>query len=152
MTRSDLAAVHLFLASYTKCPSPGHMKSSLYALQYIHSIHDYVIYFTSKAKRPMHTYLHQPHETDVEAFEDAVAPTLEQSHYITTYTDANCGSQIGNALRKGTPVTLFKLRSMSDAMAFRMNGPLVWVKQNASHVHHSVLARRRSMPPTWAAS
>ena len=74
----------------------------------------------------MYTYLHQPHETDLEAFEDAVAPTPDQSHRITTYTDANWGSQIGNAIRPGTPVPLFKLRSMSDAMVFRMNGQLVW--------------------------
>ena len=126
MTRPDLACVHSFLASYTKCPSPGHMKSALYALQYIHSTHDYGVSFTSKARLPMHTYLHQPHETDMEAFEDAVAPTPGQSHRITTYTDANWGSQIGNALRKGTPVPLFKLRSMSGAMAFRMNGPMAW--------------------------
>merc|ERR1711966_525288 len=60
MTRPDLAAVHSFLGSYTKCPSPGHMKSALYALQYIHSTHDYGISFTSKAKLPMHTYPHKP--------------------------------------------------------------------------------------------
>ena len=64
--------------------------------------------------------------TNMEAFEDAVAPTPGQSHRITTYTDANWESQIGNALRKGTPVALFKLRSMSGAMAFRMNGPMAW--------------------------
>ena len=81
--------------------------------------------FSTKAKRPMHTYLHQPHETDMEAFEDAVAPTPEQSHRITTYTDADWGSQIGNALRKGTPVPLFKFCSMSSAMVFRVIWPLV---------------------------
>ena len=56
------------------------MKCALHALQYIHSTHDYGISFTSKAKLPMHTFLHQPHETDLEAFTDAVAPTPEQSH------------------------------------------------------------------------
>ena len=102
------------------------MKSALHALQYIHSTHDYGISFTSKAKLPMHTFLHQPHETDLEAFVDAVPPTPEQSHRITAYTDANWGSQLGNAVRKGTPVPLFKLRSMSGAIIFRMNGPLSW--------------------------
>ena len=126
MSCPDLAAVHSFLASYTKCPSPGHMKLALYAHQYIHSTHDYDISFTSKAKRPMQTYLHQPHETGMEAFEDAVAPTPKQSHRVTTYIDANWGSQIGNALRKEMPVPLLKLRSMSGAMMFRMNGPLAW--------------------------
>ena len=97
MTCPDLEAVYSCLASYTKCPSLGHMKSALYALQYVHSAHDYDISLMSKAKFPMHTYLHQPHETDIEAFEDAVAPTPEQSQGITTYTDANWGSQIRKA-------------------------------------------------------
>ena len=112
VTRPDLAAIYSFLAFYTKCPSPKHMKSALYALQYVHSTNKYGISFTSKAKLSMHTCLHQPHETDLEAFEDTVAPTPEQSHRITTYTDANWRSQTGNTLQKGTPVSLFKLRSM----------------------------------------
>ena len=126
ITRPDLAAVHSFLASYTKCPSPGHMKSALYALQYIHSTHDYGVVFTSKASHPMHTYLHQPHETDLEAFTDAVPPTAEQSHRLTAYTDANWGSQMRNAVPAGTPVPLFKFRSMSGAIILRMSGPISW--------------------------
>lgn len=92
MTCLDLAAIHSFLASYAKCPSHGHMKSALYTLQYIHSTHDYGIAFTSKVKLPMHTFLHQPHETDLEAFEDDVAPIPKQSHHITVCTNANWGS------------------------------------------------------------
>ena len=56
------------------------MKSALYALQYIHSTHNNGVIFTSKASHPMHTYLHQPHETDLEGFTDTVPPTAEQSH------------------------------------------------------------------------
>jgi hypothetical protein len=102
------------------------MKSALHTLQYIHSTHDYGISFTSKAKLPMHTFLHQPHKTDLEAFTDAVAPTTEQSHRLTTCTDANWGSQLGRAVREGTPIPLFKLRSMSGAIIFRLNGPISW--------------------------
>ena len=102
------------------------MKSALYALQYIHSTHDYGVVFTSKASHPMHTYLHQPHETDLEAFTDAVPPTAEQSHRLTAYTDANWGSQMRNAVPAGTPVPLFKFRSMSGAIILRMSGPISW--------------------------
>lgn len=69
--------------------------------------HEYGIVFTFEAKLPMHAYLHQPHETDLEVFEDSLPPTPEQSHQLTTYTDANWGSQLGNTVRKGTPVPLF---------------------------------------------
>ena len=67
------------------------MMLALYALQYIHSTHDYNVVFTSKASHPMHTYLQQPHETGLEAFRDVVPPTLDWADQLTTYTDTNWG-------------------------------------------------------------
>jgi len=66
-TRPDLSAVHSFLASYSNKPSMGHMKAALYALHYIHSTHDYGISFTSDSVAPMHSYIHFPPSSDVEA-------------------------------------------------------------------------------------
>ena len=126
ITRPDLATCHSFLSAYTMCPTAGHMKAALHALHYIHSTHDYGIVFTSKDKQPIHTFLHHPHRSDMEAFTDAVAPSPEEAHRMTTYTDANWGSQIGNAVKEGTPLPLFKFRSMSGAIVFRMCGPVAW--------------------------
>ena len=126
-TRPDLAPVHSFLASYSNCPAVGHMKAAIYALHYIHSTHDYGITFTSKESQPIHSYLHFPHKCDAEAYEDPVAPsTTDDRSRISTYGDACWGSQIGNALPVGTPVEMFKFRSMSGAIVFRMSGPIAW--------------------------
>ena len=91
-TRPDLSAVHSFLASYSNKPSAGHMKAALYALHYIHSTHDYGISFTSDSVAPMHSYIHFPPSTDVEAYTNALPPTLTNSSTLSSYSDACWGS------------------------------------------------------------
>ena len=127
-TRPDLATVHSFLSSYLHCPSSQHMGAAIYALHYVHSTEDYGITFTSKEKQPVHAFLHYPHKTDVEAYgEEAVPPaTKDDFARLSTYADACWGSQLGNSVRKGTPIELFKFRSMSGAVVLRMSGPTSW--------------------------
>ena len=45
---------------------------------------------------------------------------------LTTYSDACWGSQIGNAIREGIQLPLFKFRSMSGAIIFRSGGSITW--------------------------
>ena len=126
-TRPDLATVHSFLSSYLQCPSSQHMGAAIYALHYIHSIVDYGISFTSREKRAAHAFLHFPRKTDTEAYLDAVPPqTKEDFQHLGTYADACWGSQLGNSVPKGTPLELFKFRSMSGAIVLRMSGPTSW--------------------------
>jgi hypothetical protein len=47
------------------------MKAALYALHYIHSTHNYGISFTSDNIGLMHSFIHYPPSTDVEAYRDA---------------------------------------------------------------------------------
>ncbi len=54
-TNPDIAAAHSFLSSYTNKPAWGHMKAALFDLHYIHSTHDYGIFFTSNDAAPMHS-------------------------------------------------------------------------------------------------
>ncbi len=107
-THPNLSAVHSFLASYSNKPSVGHMKAALYALHYIHSTHDYGISFTSDSVAPMHSYIHFPPSTDIEAYTDALPPTPTTSSTLSSYSDACWGSQIGNAVADGTLLPLFK--------------------------------------------
>jgi hypothetical protein len=72
----DLTAIHSFLSLYNANPSVGHMKSALYMLHYIHSTYGYGISFTSKDMAPMHSYIHFPPSTDVEAYANAIPPKL----------------------------------------------------------------------------
>jgi hypothetical protein len=128
-TRPDLITAHSFLASYSNKPSSGHMKVALYALHYIHSTFDYGISFTSDSIAPMHSYIHHPASTDVEAYRDATPPKSHDSSALTSYSDACWGSQIGNAIAEGTLLPLFKFCSMSGGIVFKNGGPLVWLSE-----------------------
>ena len=67
-----------------------------------------------------------PHRSDTEAYMDAVPSSPEDHHRLTTYSNACRGSQIGNAIRAGIQLPLFKFRSMSGAILFRSGGPITW--------------------------
>jgi hypothetical protein len=126
-TRPDLAPVHSFLSSYNFKPSSGHMRAALYVLHYIHSTHDFGIHFTSSSTDPVHTFIHFPDSSDVEAYTDAKPPSPSHQSPLTTYSDACWGSQIGSAIRDGTLLPLFKCRSMSGGITFRHGGPISWI-------------------------
>jgi hypothetical protein len=105
------------------------MKATLYTLHYIHSIHDFGISFTSANVRQMHSYIHYPPSTDVEAYSDAMPPTATISSTLSSYSDACWGLQIGNAVPNGTLLPLFKLRTMSGGIVFKNGGPLGWLSK-----------------------
>ena len=126
-TLPDIAAAHSFLSSYTNKPVPGHMKAALYVLQYIHSTHDYGICFTLDDVEPMHSYIHYPPATNVEAYDNALPPSPGRSDTLSTYSDACWGLQLGSAVAYGTLLLLFKFCSMSGGIIFRNGGPLSWL-------------------------
>ncbi len=126
-TRPDLAAVHSFLSSCTNKPSSGHMKAALYALHYIHSTHDYGISFTSEDTAPMHSYIHHPPSSDVEAYNGAISPRVDRSDTISAYSNACWGSQLGNSVADGTLLPLFKFWSMTGGIVFKNGGPIGWL-------------------------
>ena len=75
----------------------------------------------------MHTHVHFPADsTDREAYSDAKPPTAATAHKMTTYSDACWGGQYGEAVRDGTPLPLFKYRSLSGYVVFRCGGPVSW--------------------------
>ncbi len=125
-TRPDLAPSHSFLSAYSNKPSRSHLNAALYILHYIHLTFDYGFTFSLEEKAPLHTYMTFPHLSDTEAYDDALPPRPEHHHHLTTYSDACWGSQIGNAIRKGIQLPLFKFRSMSGAIIFRSGGPITW--------------------------
>jgi hypothetical protein len=126
-TRPDLAPSHSFLSAYNNKPSRSHLNAALYVLHYIHSTIDYGIFYSSEARGPLHTYMSFPSPSDTEAYHDALPPSSPDTHHrLSTYSDACWGSQIGNAVREGIQLPLFKFRSMSGAIIFRSGGPIMW--------------------------
>jgi hypothetical protein len=98
----------LFLSAYNNKPSRSHWDAPLYVLHYIHSTIGYGITFTSTESSPLHAYMLYPHASDTEAYSNAIAPKHQQHHHLTTYSDACWGSQLGNAIREGIQLPLFK--------------------------------------------
>ncbi len=126
-TCPNIAPVHSFLLSYSSKPATGHIKVALYALHYIHSTHDYGITFTSSITSPIHTYVHFPDSSDVEAYTDAIPPSWTTCAPLTAYSNTCWGSQIGSTVCDGTLLPLFKFRSMSGGVVLRRGGPLSWM-------------------------
>jgi hypothetical protein len=128
-TCPNLISVHSFLALYSNKPSTGHMKAALNALHHIHSTHDYGISFTSDDIGPMHSFIHYPPPTDVQAYIDARPPKPTNSSALSSYSYAFWGSQFGSAVANGTLLPLFKFRSMSGGIVFKNGGPLGWLSE-----------------------
>ncbi len=123
-THADLSTVHSILSAYSNKPSTGHMKAALYALHYIHSTHDS---FTSDNISEMHSFIHFPPASDVEAYWDALAPRHANLLTLLSYSNACWDSQIGNAIANETLLPLFKFCSMSCGIVFKNGGPLGWL-------------------------
>ncbi len=102
-TRPDLSPTHLFLSAYNNKPLKSHWNAALYALHYIHLTTDYGIMFTSAERGPLHTYMSFPASSDTEAYMDAIPPSKDQHHCLTTYSDMCWGSQLGNVKASSFP-------------------------------------------------
>jgi hypothetical protein len=103
------------------------MNAALYALHYIYSTFEFGISFTSDLVALMHSYIHHPPLTDIEAYKDAVPPMPSTSSTISAYGNACWGSQIGSAVAEGTLLPLFKFRSMNGSIIFCNGGPIGWL-------------------------
>jgi len=125
-TRPDIAPALTFLATYNQSPSSQHYKSAIHALKYLYSTSTYGISFHSDADNTLHAYNHFPHHHDREAYDDATPPSPGECHQLTAYSDACWGSQIGNSVPEGTPLELFKFRSLSGYLICRSGGPIAW--------------------------
>ena len=99
LTQPTLSTLHSFLSSYNMYPAAGHMSAALYALHYIHSLHNYGILFSSKHQSAIHTYLYQLDFSNIEAYDDAIPPSPDRPKLLSTYSNACWGSQVGNAVK-----------------------------------------------------
>jgi hypothetical protein len=75
----------------------------------------------------MHSYIHHPPSSNVEAYNDIIPPWVDRSDTISTYSDACWGSQLGNSVADGTLLPLFKFRSMTGGIVFKNGGPNGWL-------------------------
>ena len=125
-TRPDLAPVVSFLAAYSSCPSKGHWDAAKHVAQYVRSTVSHGIAFHSASTDPSSAFVHFPFPHDGEAYKDSVPPPKDKMHELSTYTDANWGSQIGNAIPDGEEIEMWKYRSLSGFLVMRCGGPIAW--------------------------
>ena len=95
-TRPDLDPCHSFLSSYNNKPSKSHWNTTLYVLDYIHST------INNGFTAPLHTFMSFPPPSDTEAYSEALPPSPDQHHRLSTYSNACWGLQLGSAtIREG---------------------------------------------------
>ena len=123
-TRPDVAPVLTFLASYNQNPSHEHYKAALHALKYLYSTADYGISYHSNASSTIQAFNHFPAHHDKEAYTDATHPSPSDVSRLTGFSDACWGGQFGNAIPNGTPLELFKFRSVSGFVISRKGGSI----------------------------
>jgi hypothetical protein len=92
----------------------------------MYSTADYGISFHSNASNTTQAFNHFPHYHNKEAYTDASPPSPGDCISLTAFSDACWGGQVGNSIPDGTPLELFKLRSMSGYLICRTGGPLAW--------------------------
>ncbi len=78
---------------------------------------------------PIHSYIHYPPSTDVEAYTDDIPPKPSTTQTLTAYSNACWGSQIGNAVADSTLLPLFKFWRMNGGINFKNGGPIGWLSK-----------------------
>eukprot|EP00804_Cyclotella_cryptica_P002399 CCRYP_004096-RA/>CCRYP_004096-RA protein AED:0.22 eAED:0.22 QI:0/0/0/1/0/0/3/0/917 len=131
-TRPDISPCLTFLTSYNQAPSHGHYQAALHALKYLYSTADYGISYHSNANNMIQAFNHFPAHHDKEAYTDATPTCPGDLQRLTSFSDACWGGQFGNAVSDGTPLELFKFRSISGYVICRSGGPISWksIRQN----------------------
>mgnify|MGYP007095113615 CR=1 FL=1 len=81
---------------------------------------------TTTISSTLQAHNHFPHHHDKEAYSDAIPPSPSECDRLTAFSDACWGGQIGNSVPDGTPLELFKLRSLSGHIICRAGGPISW--------------------------
>jgi hypothetical protein len=85
------------------------------------------ISYHSNANSTVQAFNHFPHHHNKEAYSDATPPPAPSDcPNLTAFSDACWGGQFGNAVDEGTPLDMFKFRSLSGFVICRAGGPIAW--------------------------
>jgi hypothetical protein len=110
-TRPDLSTAVSLLAQHQSNPSPGHYESACYVAKYLACTKSLGIYFTSRKRSTLESFLHFP---------------VPQK--IMSMSDANSGPQDASLSTTRQDLPLFISRSMS-AFYIDLLGPLHWLSK-----------------------
>eukprot|EP00804_Cyclotella_cryptica_P030273 CCRYP_019237-RA/>CCRYP_019237-RA protein AED:0.06 eAED:0.03 QI:0/0/0/1/0/0/3/0/1322 len=136
-TRPDVSPVLTFLVSYSNNPAHQHYKAALHTVKYLLSTAEYGISYHSNATSTVQAFNHFPHHHDREAYTDVLPPCPADCQRLTAFSDACWGGQFGSAVDDGTPLELFKFRSLSGFVICRAGGPIAWKSIRQAQTAHS---------------
>jgi hypothetical protein len=110
-TRPDLSTIVSLLAQHQSNPSWGHLEAAKYVVKYLANTKTLGIYFTSRKRSILESFLHFP-----------------MPPQIMSMSDANWGPQDASTSRCSMQLPLFASRSMS-AFYIDLLGPLHWLSK-----------------------
>jgi hypothetical protein len=93
---------------------------------------EYGLSYHSAASSTIQAFNHFPAHHNKEAYTDAIPPAPGDVSHLTGYSDACWGGQFGNVVPDGTPLQLFKYRSISGYVISQTGEPISWksIQQN----------------------
>jgi hypothetical protein len=110
-TRPDLSTVVSLLAQHQQSPSTGHLEAAKHVVKYLTGTKQLGIYFTSKRRPVLESFLHFPLNSQ-----------------ILSMSDANWGPQDASISKSHPKLPLFASHSMS-ACYIDLLGPVHWVSK-----------------------
>jgi hypothetical protein len=113
-TRPDLSTVVSLLAQHQNHPSTGHLEAAKHVVKYLVGTKNMGIYFTSKCRPILESFLHFP-----------LPPQ------VLSMSDANWGPQDASLTKSPSELPLFVSRSMS-AYFIDLLGPIHWLSKRQS--------------------
>jgi hypothetical protein len=133
-TWPDIATITSLLATYTSCPSPGHLDAIKHIGHYLKSTADLGLVFSSMGNPTLEAFVHFPLSEDVTTSEGVVASPC------TGFCDANWGPQDASVPRSNTSlrsVSLHETRSICGPVLFMAGAPFKWYTHKEKHTSHS---------------
>jgi hypothetical protein len=85
------------------------------------------IWYNSSANTTVQAFNYFPHHHDKGAYIDATPPPTPADYYnLIGFSNACWDGQFGNAVENGTPLEMFKFRSLSGFIICHTGGPIAW--------------------------
>jgi hypothetical protein len=118
------------LATYTSCPSPGHLDAIKYVGRYLKSTADLGLVFSSAGNPTLEAFIHflLP--------EDAISPEGVVSPLCAGFCDTNWGPQDASVPRSDLSlrsVSIHETRSICGHVLFMAGAPIKWYTHKEKH-------------------
>jgi hypothetical protein len=120
-THPDIATITSLLASFTSCPSPGHLDAIKNVGHYLKSTSDLGLVFSSSGNPILEAFHHFPLNDDITTPDGFLSP------HCTGFCDANWGPQDASVPKPDAPsrfVSIHETKSVCGHVLFMGGAPI----------------------------